>query len=94
MKIGPTKGSAGTELTVDNEALILSKDPNTHTHTHIHTFDLSGAGDLPQPGIQFPVQVHHLSLMLFVRGVCPAPVKRNAMLAPRKQLPQQKEHRL
>lgn len=51
MKIGPTKGSAGTEFTVDNEALILSKDPNTHTHTHIHTFNLSGAGDLPQPGI-------------------------------------------
>ena len=52
MKIGPTKGSAGTELTVDNAALSLSKDPNTHTHTHTHTNShLSGAGDLPQPGI-------------------------------------------
>ena len=40
MKIGPTKGSAGTELTVDNTALTLSKDPNTHTHTHPHTFPL------------------------------------------------------
>lgn len=49
MKTGPTKGSAGTELTVDNAALILSKDPNTHTHTH--KFPLGGAGDLPQPGI-------------------------------------------
>lgn len=48
MKIGPTKGSAGTELTVDNAALILSKDPNTHTHTNSH---FGGAGDLPQPGI-------------------------------------------
>ena len=37
MKIGPTKGSAGTELTVDNEARILSKDPNTHTHTYTHS---------------------------------------------------------
>ena len=40
MKIGPTKGSAGTELTVDNTALTLSKDPNTHTHTHTHKFPL------------------------------------------------------
>lgn len=50
MKTGPPKGSAGTELTVDNAALILSKDPNTHTHTHTNSH-FGGAGDLPQPGI-------------------------------------------
>ena len=47
MKIGPTKGSAGTELTVDNAALSLSKDPNTHTHTHTQIPTLVGPVTFP-----------------------------------------------